>query len=182
VIATDGPAAQALLGDLAGAAAIPSGSLGTTLVYLHGSERLYGGAKLVLNAAADAVVNNVQMLSNVAASYAPAGRHLLSATLIGVPSADSDEQVFRSVRSDLERMFAADRAALAALRSYEPLRIYRIRHAQFPQPPGARLPGVRGAVPGLYYAAEWTESSSIHGAMRSGERCAAAIVSDQQAG
>ncbi len=43
---------------------------------------------IVLNTAPDALVNNAQLLTNVAASYAPHGQHLLSVAVIGIPEED----------------------------------------------------------------------------------------------
>ena len=92
----------------------------------------------------------------------------------------SDRELAIDAMHDLRRMFAGDTAAQEALDTYYLLRIYRIQYSQFPQPPGIydTLPTNRTGQPGLYAAAEWTEGSSINGAMSSGERCAAAIVED----
>lgn len=174
VIATEAPAATRLAG-----IETPAGAVHATALYFAGLHRLPIGRKIVLNAAPDAFVNNAQMLSNVAPSYAPAGRHLLGVTVLGLPTMDDRELVATTMR-DLRRIFAPDPAALEALGAYYPLRIYRIRYAQFPQPAGLyqTLPGNRTDQPGLYAAAEWTEGSSINGAMLSGERCAAVVTDD----
>ena len=174
VLATDAPAAARLAG-----LETPPGARKEAVVYFAGSRPLYHGRKIVLNAAADAFCNNVQLLSNVAPAYAPPGRYLLSAVVLGMPDVDDRELVGRVMR-DLRRMFATDPAALAALQTYYPLRIYRIHYAQFPQPAGVlgRLLTNRTQQPGLYAAAEWTESSSINGAITSGEQCAAIVAED----
>jgi phytoene dehydrogenase-like protein len=171
VLATDAPTA-AKLADLA----VPDGVQQTTAIYFAGTQPLYKGRKIVLNANADAFVNNAQLLSNVAPSYAPPDRHLLSAAVLGDPQMD-DDALADAVRNDLRRMFAGNARALAALETYDLLRVYRIRYAQFTQLPGiySRLPGNTTHTPGLYVAAEWTEASSINGAMTSGERCAATV-------
>ena len=124
-------------------------------------------------------MNNAQLLTNIAPSYAPPGKHLLGATVIGIPEL-SDAELFKRGLRDLHRMFAGDPPAQAALAGYQPLRLYRIPYAQFDQPPGIHptLPDNRGGRPGLYFAAEWTEASSLNAAMISGENCAAAVVED----
>jgi phytoene dehydrogenase-like protein len=172
VVATPAPEAARLSG-----LPMPEGCVGTTNLYFAGSRQLYRGKKLLLNAAPDAFVNNAVLISNVAPSYAPPGMHLLSATVLGVPPLD-DEELFARARADLSCMFAGDRAALQALDSYRPLRIYRIPYAQFAQPPGLHpgLPDNRSGRPGLFFAAEFTEASSINAAMLSGEKCAAALL------
>ncbi len=43
-----------------------------------------------------------------------------------------------------------------------------------------RLPRNRTAIPGLYLAGEYTEDSSINGAMRSGEGAAGAVLGDRR--
>lgn len=172
VVATPAPEAARLSG-----LPMPEGCVGTTNLYFAGARQLYRGKKLLLNAAPDAFVNNAVLISNVAPSYAPPGMHLLSATVLGVPPLD-DEELFARARADLRCMFAGDHAALQALDGYRPLRIYRIPYAQFAQPPGIHpsLPDNRSGRPGLFFAAEFTEASSINAAMISGEKCAAALL------
>lgn len=168
VLATAAPQAMQLAGLQA-----PQSALQTAAVYFAGREPVYKSRKIALNAAPDAFVNNAQLLSNVAPTYAPQGRHLLSATVLGVPNM-SDRELIVAAMHDLQRMFTGDPRAQQALATYYPLRVYRIHYAQFEQPPGvyANLPANRTEQPGLFVAAEWTESSSINGAMTSGERCA----------
>ncbi len=177
VLATDAQVAARL-----GGLETPGGALHATAIYLAGARPVYAGRKIVLNAAPSALVNNVQQLTNVVPEYAPPGRHLLSAVVLGLPDM-TDRELVIAVMRDLRRVFAGDTAALQALDTYYPLRVYRIRYAQFPQPPGiyAALPQNRTEQPGLYAAAEWTEGSSINGAMTSGERCAAVIAEDRGA-
>lgn len=173
VLATDAATAQSLAqSDLD----VPTEWLAVNAVYFAGAQAPYTGPKIALNAAPDALVNNAQVVSNVAPSYAPAGQHLLSATILGAPAMD-DAQLAAAALDDLRRMFAGNDRALAALNTFEPLRVYRIPQAQFAQPPGiySRLPGNTTHVHGLFVAGEWTEASSINGAMTSGERCAAAV-------
>jgi phytoene dehydrogenase-like protein len=174
VIATPAPVAARLAG-----VAAPSGARQTVTLYYSGDRPVYDSKKLALNPAPDAFVNNAQMLTNVAPSYAPPGKHLISATVIGIPEL-SDADLFKRGLRDLHRMFAGDAAAQAALAGYQPLRLYRIPYAQFNQPPGlhSTLPDNRSGRPGLYFAAEWTEASSLNAAMISGEKCAAMVVED----
>lgn len=151
----------------------------TVTLYFTGDTPVYNGKKLLLNAAPDAFVNNAQLLSNVAPSYAPPGKHLLSAVVIGIP-AMSDAELYKAALRDLHAMFAGDLRAQAALATYQPLRLYRIPYAQFDQPPGVHptLPDNRTTRQNLYFAAEFTEASSLNAAMVSGEKCAAAIVGE----
>lgn len=174
VLATPAPVAARLAG-----LPMPGGARQTVSLYYAGDRPIYEAKKLALNPAPDAFVNNAQLLTNVAPSYAPPGKHLLGATVIGIPGL-SDADLFKRGLRDLHRMFAGDPAAQAALAGYQPLRLYRIPYAQFDQPPGLHpsLPDNRSGRPRLYFAAEWTEASSLNAAMISGEKCAAALVED----
>ncbi len=184
VLATDAPTAHTLVDDMP----TPTGARQTVAIYFAGRRPVYQGKKIMLNANVDAFVNNAQQLSVIAPDYAPPGRHLLSTTILGMPAGDDRELVSRAMR-DLRRMWAGDATALAALDSYYPLKVYRIAYAQFDQPPGIskRLPGNQAAradgspISGLYIAAEWTEASSINGAITSGEQCAAVVQSARRA-
>lgn len=176
VLATPAPEVARLSG-----LRMPTGAMQTVNLYFASSQPLYQGRKLLLNAAPDAFVNNAQLLTNVVPAYAPPGQHLLSATVVGsleqTASLD-DAALFARAQADLRAMFAGDSRALAALETYQPLRLYRIDYAQFPQPPGhARsLPGNRTERAGLYLAGEFTHSSSIHGALHSGAACAQTLL------
>jgi phytoene dehydrogenase-like protein len=172
VLATPAPEAMRL----SGAAALPSGSLSTVTLYFSSLQCLYRGRRLLLNAEPDAFVNNAQLLTNIAPEYAPQGRHLLSVTLLGIPPLDDEELAARAL-ADLRRMFSGNRYAQRALTTHTLLRVYRIPYAQFRQPPGIHphLHFNRGNRPGLFFAAEFTEASSLNAAMISGEKCAALL-------
>ena len=156
---------------------MPRGRTSTVNLYWQGAERVYNGKKLVLNGNPGPFVNNAVQITNVAPAYAPPGRHLLSASVVGVPEGD-DETLFRMARYDLRRMFRGDPRAALALDTYEPLALYRIPYAQFAQPPGIHphLPGNNTGVTGLYFAAEFTEASSQNAALISGEKAAEAVM------
>lgn len=173
VIATPAPQAAVLTG-----LPMPQGKRETITVYFYGDAPVYRGKKLLLNANDDAFVNNAQMMTNIAPEYAPAGQHLLSATILGQP-ASTDTELYRRALADVHRMLSGDAAAQATLASYQPLACYRIPYAQFDQPPGLHpnLPDNRTSIAGLYFSGEFTEASSLNAAMISGEKCAAAILS-----
>lgn len=174
VVATAAPEAARLSGERIALAA-----RGTATLYLAGDMQLYQGKKLLLNPAPGALVNNAQLMTNISPAYAPQGQHLLSVATTHIPSGD-DMALFKAALRDLHHMFAGDPLAQAALTSYQPLRAYRIPFAQFAQPAGIhpQLPDNRTGHPGLFFAAEFTEASSINAAMISGEKCAAAVQQD----
>ncbi len=153
---------------------MPQEHVGTVNLYWQGDVPVYRGKKIVLNASSRAFVNNASLITNVAPEYAPPGKHLLSATVLGVPSM-SDSDLFSHALLDIRRMFNGDGAAQIALGSYEPIRLYRISYAQFAQPPAIHpgLPDNDSAVPGLIFASEFTEASSQNAAMISAEKAVA---------
>ena len=175
VVATPAPEAARLTGKTTP----PQGQTSTVNMYYAGPTPIYAGKKLVLHANQKPFVNNAVQVSNVAPEQAPPGRHLLSATVLGMPSG-SDDDLFARGLADLRRMFAGDKAALSALAAYTPLHLYRIPYGQFAQPPGIHdtLPGNETGQPGLFFAAEFTAASSFNAAMRSGEKAAARILKD----
>jgi phytoene dehydrogenase-like protein len=173
VVATAAPEAERLTG-----VAMPPGAHGTTQLYFVGDAPLHAGRKILLHANRRAFVRSAVQLTNVALEYAPPGRCLFSASVIGVPEGDDATLAARAI-ADLQRIFAGDGRALATLNSYRLLRIYRIPYGQFAQPPGIyeSLPGNDSGRPGLLFAGEFTTASSLNAAMRSGEKAAQAILS-----
>jgi phytoene dehydrogenase-like protein len=174
VLAVPAPIAQQLAG-----LALPSDAKGTTTLYWEGDTALTTNRKLWLNANSDTFVNNACQLSAIAPHYAPAGRHLLSASVLGVPEY-SDDELYAAAEADIQRMLDYDPVAQQAFGQYRRLRIYRIPYAQFAQPPGIHptLPANRTSQAGLYLAGEYTEASSIDAAMISGEKVAKIVHSD----
>jgi len=167
VVATDPPTAARLTG-----VPLLTQPMVTTCLYFASPRPLYSARKIVLNANPDALVNNLVQISNIAPSYAPEGQHLLSATLLELPQGREDE-IAALVLDDIGRMFPR-----RDLSSFRPLSLVRVPFAQFKQPPGfARLlPPNQTGVEGLIVSGEATLSSSIQGAMLSGERAAAAAL------
>jgi phytoene dehydrogenase-like protein len=167
VIATDAENAVRLT-----AGAPPSDMVPVTCVYFGTTESLYSGPRLLLNANPEAFVNHAIQISNVCPAYAPKGQHLLSLCVLGLPSLEEPELVARCL-DDIASWFPDK--DLGKLRH---LATYRIRAAQFRQLPGvfAALPSNQTGVEGLILAGEYTESSSIQGAMLSGEKAAGLVL------
>jgi phytoene dehydrogenase-like protein len=176
VVATDPHTAVRLLGG--GETTIPHTPVSCTTVYFATPTSLYNDRMIVLNANPEPYVNHLVQLTNISAEYAPAGRHLLSLTILQA-SEDSDVTIEQRCRADLAAMFP--KKPLDDLRL---LRIMRIPFAQFAQPPGIfrSLPGPETPLPNVYLASEATVSSSIEGAMRGGEAAAQQILAAIRAG
>lgn len=166
VIATESPIAEKWIGS-----SLPTRPRGSICLYFAGEERLYSEKKILLNTAPDAYVNNAVLLTNIVPTYAPPRKHLLSVTILNETERD-DELIARKAQAEMRTWFPDH-----DLDSWKFLGIYRIPFSQFEQPPGIydRLPGNTTGIEGLYLAGEYTQSSSIQGAMHSGEHAAKAI-------
>ena len=167
VVATESPVAAKFVHQ-----PLPTQPMGSVCIYFAGDEQLYPQRKILLNAQPDAFVNNAVLLTNIAPSYAPPRKHLLSATIPGNPEGD-DEQLARRALAELARWFPTSDVS-----HWQLLAVYRIPFSQFAQPPGVfdTLPDNRTIIEGLYIAGEYTKSSSIQGAMHSGESAAQEIL------
>ena len=151
---------------------LPTQGVSTVCLYFAGNERLYKQRKILLNTASDAYVNNAVLLTNIAPTYAPPRKHLLSVTVLGNPAEDDETIAQRSLK-EMAGWFPH-----AHLNSWQLLAVYRIPFAQFAQPAGVfdTLPDNSTSVEGLHLAGEYTQSSSIQGAMHSGEYAAKAVL------
>ncbi|MFC6836218.1 NAD(P)/FAD-dependent oxidoreductase [Halomarina ordinaria] len=129
--------------------------------------------RIVLNAADDRP-NQVAPLTDVAPEYAPDGEQLLSATFLGDPD-ESDDELAAAVHDALASWYPARRFADLDL-----LRTERVPFSQFAQPPGFRrdLPAVDAPAGPVYLAGDYTEWSSINGALDSGKQAADAILTE----
>ncbi|HTI13352.1 MAG TPA: NAD(P)/FAD-dependent oxidoreductase [Dictyobacter sp.] len=151
---------------------LPTTPVSVTSLYFAGDERLYPQRKILLNTDPHAYVNNAVLLTNIAPTYAPPRKHLLSVTVLGNPAED-DETVAQRSRAELAQWFPDHN-----LNHWQLLALYRIPFAQFAQPAGIydQLPDNKTNVEGLFLTGEYTKSSSIQGAMHSGEYAAKAVL------
>jgi len=168
VVATDPTTAGELTG-----VETPTGTKASTTVHcsLPDHQRLDTGSRIVLNAA-DAEPNTVAPMSAAASEYAPEGRQLLSATFLGAREAD-DGALGETVRSSLSAWFPENHFG-----GLETVGVDRIEFAQFTQPPGFRssLPATDSPDGPVFLAGDYTEWSSIQGALASGRRAAEAAL------
>jgi phytoene dehydrogenase-like protein len=175
VVATDPPTAR----ELTGVGAIPTEAVGCVTQYyrLPGRKRLDTGKRILLNADAPAP-NTVVPLSEVAPEYAPDGEALVCATFLGADAAARDDDaMLADTREALDNWYPSRRSPADDLTL---LHTDRIPLAQFAQPPGVydRLPDVRAPEGNVYLAGDYTEWSSIQGAMASGQTAARALRAD----
>ena len=193
IVAVDPPTAH----ELTGLESIPTEGKGCITQYyaMPKGTDLETGGRLLLNAADDAGPNHVVPHSEVAPEYAPDDATLISATYLGFPEdtdetldvtnerpEDTDETPTATAETLLERT----RASLAAwyperrFGDLEHVHTERVPFAQFAQPPGIhdRLPSVRDPGGSVYLAGDYTQWSSIQGALESGRLAARAVVRD----
>lgn len=114
-------------------------------------------------------VVNTSVPSNVAPTYAPGGRHLVSSTVLG---AYDDAETERAVRRHLGLVYGCDTGR------WEHVRTYAIRHAL-----PAMLPPLDVRQPvrlraGVYVAGDHRDTASQQGALVSGRRAADAVLAD----
>ena len=167
IVATDPPSAAALIGE-----DVSLGSVSSTYLYYAARTVIDPQYRLMLNPR-EGLINNAQWLSHLLPGRAPAGQHLLTVTVLGLPDLD-DEALDRAVRAELG-VWYGERVGLLRTLAME-----RIQHAQYPQPPdyAAHLPGHATHLPGVLLAGEITSMSGIQGAVESGERAAAIVLND----
>ena len=167
VVATESPQAAKLTGF-----PLPTEGMSSMCLYFEGDQRLYPQRKILLNANHDAYVNNAVLLTNIAPTYAPPRKHLLSVTVLN-PSESDDELVARRCLREMAHWFLE-----YDMSGWKFLAAYRIPFSQFSQKPVIfdHLPANTTPIKSLYLAGEYTQSSSIQGAMHSGEYAARAIL------
>lgn len=172
VVATDPQAARTLTG----IESIPTDGVGCVTVFFSGRHDPGVGKRLVLDGTRRLSVNHIAPLSSVQPSYAPAGRHLIAAVLLGDRWLDErdDEKIARAANADVATMLSQPADEWSARR------VVRVPFSQFAQPPGifGGLPDPITPTKSLVLAGEAVVDSSLNGAMTSGERAAAAVLRD----
>jgi phytoene dehydrogenase-like protein len=169
VVATEGPAAARLLG-----AEVPDpGSNGTVTLYYSADVPPVAEPILMLDGDGRGPVNHVAVMSNVSPAYAPPGRALVAASVVGIPP-DATAELDRRARVQLAGWFGP------VVHTWKLLREYRIPHALPDQTAGKLDPWQRPVRlrPGLYVCGDHRDNGSIDGAMTSGFRAAQAVMED----
>ena len=168
VVATDAPVASELLGGRVEVAT--DGREATTLWYASPTSPI-GGPHLVLGADHDGPATTVVAMTDVSLAYGPAGKHLVSVSVTGVPELD-DGALDRVVRAQLRGWWGAP------VDRWRVLRVDRIPYAQ-PRMDPQHLPTLRREVrvdDGLWVCGDHRDTASLQGAMVSGRRTAEAIL------
>lgn len=175
VLATDLLTAHALTDTVRVSLDEPRAVLGCTTLYYASDRAVLPGKALWLNARADATVSHAVTLTEVAPSYAPAGQHLLAATVLGEAATRDDDALDRAVRTDLATIAGASA-------TLDRLAVWRVPVAQYAQPVqrgDVAAPSVHTPLRGLLRASEVLHSSSLDGAARGGQLAAQAILTPE---
>ena len=160
VVATDGPTAS----DLLDIGRVESKAAGC--VYFAADAAPTDTKCVVLDGTGAGPVLNVAVMSNVASTYAPTGRHLIAAALPG--RADGDLEA--AARAQLRDWWGSQ------VDGWEHLATYRIPHGQPRQaPPFAPKQAVH-LNDGRFVCGDHRDTASIQGALYSGRRCADAVA------
>jgi phytoene dehydrogenase-like protein len=169
VLATDFAAAAALRGEL------PSSAPGrqSTTLYFDAPAPPVSGPWLLLNGDQQGPIGTACVLSEVAPTYAPAERALVSVSLSDqTTSVGGDQQ--ETVRAQLREWFGA------AVDGWRHLRTDRISRAL---PPIALFAARDGAAsprlePALYQCGDYCQTGTLDGALLSGRHAADAVLAD----
>lgn len=166
IIATDGPAAVKLLSPKI----TTNASNGSICLYFQSaSPPPLDMPLLALNGrgADDGPVNNMFIPSVVCPAYAPAGKTLISTTIVGNALSESDDDLERRVREQMTGWFGAREVARWSL-----LRIYRIPHSQTAQGPDYVFERTASVGDGTFICGDHRSSPTVNGALASGGRAA----------
>ena len=140
---------------------------GVTCVYFSADKPPVEEPILVLNGEADGPINNLCVPNLVCSSYAPAGKHLVSATVLGV---GHDDSLVPNVREQLLRWFGNEASKYTHLETYQ---IPFALPSQTTLDPVEKPAQIRD---GLFRCSDDCDTASINGAMAAGRRAAEATV------
>lgn len=164
VVATEGPAASALLG----LPEVASRSVGC--VYFAADVAPTPHRLVVLDGDRSGPVMNVAVMSNVAPTYAPAGQHLIAAALPGIVDTDVEGGLEEAARRQLRGWWGAQ------VDAWRHLRTYSIPHGQPDQSPPLHPKKSVALGDDLFVCGDHRDTGSIQGALFSGRRCADAVL------
>ncbi len=165
VIATDAGAAVGLVGGA------PRAAKPTLNTYFDAPEAPFHEPMLMLDGEGTGPVNHLAVLSNVAPSYAPPGRVLISANAVGA-AASLGDAFAAAAREQLERWFGEQ------VREWREIRTYHVANALPAQPVGSldasRAPEL--SRDGILICGDHTLHGSLQGALESGRRAAEQLL------
>lgn len=151
-------------------------SRSTTCLYFS-ADRAHIPAKepvLFLNGSGKGIVNNMFFATNVAPSYGPPDKALVSVSLIGSFDGFTDEDLTAKVVPEISGWFKD-----SDVKSWKHLRTYRIGFAQPNQCPPTNLMKDPRVGPGVYLCGDYLTSATFDGALVSGRKAVEALLNDK---
>ncbi|MEU5592313.1 NAD(P)/FAD-dependent oxidoreductase [Streptomyces sp. NPDC020298] len=139
-----------------------------TVVHHTTDEPPTTGASLLLEADRGGPVAHTAVVSEVDPSRAPAGRALVSSTVLGSPP----EGVDTAVRMHLSRLYGT------STRRWETLAVHHTAEAVPAMRPPHDLRRPVRLMAGLYVCGDHRDTSTVQGALHSAHRAAAAVLTD----
>ncbi|MEO0558071.1 MAG: NAD(P)/FAD-dependent oxidoreductase [Bacteroidota bacterium] len=166
VVATDANAAAHLVSEIS-----PTSWRSTVCLYWASDLAPTHQLVLLLDGTGTGPVNNVQVMSAVAPGYAPDGKVLISASVIGAPSM-SNAELDTAARRQLEGWFGR------RVSSWRTLPAARVPYA-LPARPSLEPPELPLRIrDGLYVTGDHRRNASINGAMIAGRHAAETVIRD----
>ncbi|MFB6643981.1 NAD(P)/FAD-dependent oxidoreductase [Streptomyces chartreusis] len=139
-----------------------------TVVHHTTDEPPTTGASLLLDADRGGPVAHTALISQVDPTRAPAGRALISSTVLGAPPPDIDT----AVRMHLSRLYGTSTSR------WETLAVHHTPEAVPAMRPPHDLRRPVRLLAGLYVCGDHRDTSTVQGALHSAHRAAAAILTD----
>jgi phytoene dehydrogenase-like protein len=162
VLACDQPHTSALLGKNAA----PGRSV--SVLYYQCERSLYPDKMIILPTGRKRTIRHLVQLTNIAPEYAPAGSHLLSATVLKptISSIDQDQAL-----AEIAELFPIARDSLKLIKNVE------IPYAVPQQGPGRRFDqSLAKPFPNVWLSGDQVSHGSIQGALESGRAVAQDII------
>ncbi|MFJ3226815.1 NAD(P)/FAD-dependent oxidoreductase [Streptomyces sp. NPDC086783] len=141
-----------------------------TVVHHTADEPPLGEPALLLDADRSGPVAHTAVISQVDPTRAPAGRALITSTVLGTPPSAAD--LDSAVRAQLARLYGT------STRRWELLGVHHDPEAVPAMPPPHDLRRPVRLLAGLYVCGDHRGTSTVHGALRSGRRAARALLTD----
>ncbi|KAL1193883.1 15-cis-phytoene desaturase, chloroplastic/chromoplastic [Cardamine amara subsp. amara] len=131
-------------------------------------------AVLFLNGSSTGIINNMFFATNVARTYAPPGKALVSVSLIGSFEDRSDDDLAAEVLRELSGWFSE-----SSVMSWRHLKTYRIQFAQPNQCPPTDLVKSPRVGSSLYLCGDYMTSATFDGALVSGRRAVEVLLREK---
>lgn len=175
IVAVEEPEANELLaGKLAVKPRVNRPARSTVCLYFSADRAPVQEPVLFLNGSGKGIVNNMFFATNVASSYGPPGKTLVSVSVIGMCESVPDDNLTAEVIRELSYWFGN-----STVESWKHLRTYRIGFAQPNQSPPTDLKKNPKIGSGVYVCGDHRTSATFDGALFSGRQAAEALLKDR---